>query len=359
MSDQLPTQPNPNKNEEIDLGQLFKLIGNIFDRFFKFVASIFINLFLGFVWLVFFVKKHFLKFIIAGTVGIVLGIVLDKNSDPVYKSYATIKQNYPTGENIYNSISYYKDLIAQKDIATLKNALDIEESEAASILDFDIRPVVTENQKLENYDAYLKTLDSAVASRIKYNEFVKNTQDYTYEYQQISIKAKARNNFKKVFEKIIENISTNDFFKREQEKDLKELQETELSLIEALKQSDSLKNTYKRVLEQTRGKETASQTSITIEGAMQIDKTKELDLYKSDLELRQRLVENRRSQADKQFLIEVISSKQDSGLIDNKIKVLGSSVNAKKFYVIGLILITFIVLLGIDFIKFLEKYKNY
>lgn len=358
MSDKLPTQPKPNNNEEIDLGQFFKLIGNIFDRFFKFVASIFTNLFLGFVWLVFFIKKHFIKLVIAGVLGIVVSIVLDKTSDPVYKSYTTIKQNYPTGENIYNSISYYKDLITQKDITTLKNALDIEESEAVSILDFDIKPVVTENQKLENYDAYLKTLDSAVASRVKYDEFVKNTQDYNYEYQEISIKAKARNNFKKVFEKIIENISTNDFFKREQEKDLKELHETELSLLEALKQSDSLKNTYKRVLEKTQDKETASQTSITIEGATQIDKTKELDLYKSDLVLRQRLVEIRRSQADKQFLVEVISSKQDSGLIDNKIKVLGKSVNVMKFYIIGLILLTLIALLSIEFIRFLEKFKK-
>ena len=37
--------PQPQQSEEVDLGQLFKLIGNAFDRFFKFIASIFIGIY--------------------------------------------------------------------------------------------------------------------------------------------------------------------------------------------------------------------------------------------------------------------------------------------------------------------------
>ena len=130
--------PKPQQSEEVDLGQLFKLIGNAFNRFFNFIGSIFKSLFLGFVWLVFFVKKHIIKLVIAGVTGICIGFLLEKSSEPTYKSYATIKQNYTTGENLYSSINYYRDLISQKDIATLKISLDLEEYEAASILDFDI-----------------------------------------------------------------------------------------------------------------------------------------------------------------------------------------------------------------------------
>jgi hypothetical protein len=350
--------PQPQQSEEVDLGQLFKLIGNAFNRFFSFIGSIFNNLFLGFVWLVFFIKKHILKLIIAGIIGIALGFLLEKASEPVYKSYATIKQNYPTGENLYSSISYYKDLVNQKDVNTLKTALDISEAEAATILDFDIEPVITENQKLQNFNAYLKTLDSVVASTVEYSAYIKNSESYTYPYQQIAIKAKARNSFKKVFDKIIENVYNNEYFKREQEKDIAQLKEEEASIMEALKQSDSLQSTYKRVLEKALDQETGSQTSITIEGSTQIDKTKEFDLFKSDLELRNKLVENRRKQADKQFVVEVISSKQESGLIDNKITVLGKSIGPKRFYAIGLVLLTFIVLISLEFIKFLERYKN-
>lgn len=350
--------PQPKQNDEVDLGQLFKLIGNAFDRFFRFIGSIFTSLFLAFVWLVFFIKKHILKFVIAGVIGVALGFLLENALEPVYKSYATIKQNYKTGENLYNSISYYKDLVRQRDINTLKNSLNIEEVEAASILDFDILPVVTENEKLQNYDAYIKTLDSAVASKVTYQAYIANFEDYNYEYQQIAIKAKARNNFKKVFDKIIENIDKNTFFEREQEKDLTQLKNEESALLEALNKSDSLQSTYKRVLEKVLDNGKTAQTSITIEGSTQIDKTKEFDLYKSDLELREKLVENRRKQADKEFVIEVVSSKQESGIIDKTKKVFGKTVSNKMFYAVGIVFLTLLVLLGLEFIKFLEKYKK-
>ena len=350
--------PKPQQSEEVDLGQLFKLIGNAFNRFFNFIGSIFKSLFLGFVWLVFFVKKHIIKLVIAGVTGICIGFLLEKSSEPTYKSYATIKQNYTTGENLYSSINYYRDLISQKDIATLKISLDLEEYEAASILDFDILPLVSENEKMQNYDAYIKTLDSAVASEVEYETYVSNFEDHNYSYQQIAIKAKSRNNFKKVFDKIIENINKNDFFEREQEKDLTQLKNEEQALMEALNKSDSLQATYKRVLEKVVDKEKTAQTSITIEGSTQIDKTKEFDLYKNDLELREKLVENRRKQADKQFVIEVVSTKQEKGIVDKTKMVFGKTISNKRFYTIGLVLLTLMVLLGLEFIKFLEKYKK-
>ena len=55
--------PKPQQSEEVDLGQLFKLIGNAFDRFFRFIGNIFKTLFLAFVWFVFFIKKHIIKFL--------------------------------------------------------------------------------------------------------------------------------------------------------------------------------------------------------------------------------------------------------------------------------------------------------
>ena len=64
-----------NNTEEIDLGELFKLIGKAFDRFFGFIGSIFNKLFLIFVWFVFFTKKHIIKFAIVSVLGIALGFV--------------------------------------------------------------------------------------------------------------------------------------------------------------------------------------------------------------------------------------------------------------------------------------------
>lgn len=359
MNDDLRKQQPPNDNEEVDLGQLFNAIGRLFDRFFRFIGRIFKTLFLGFVWFVFFIKKHILKFAIAGFIGIGIAILLEKTSEPVYKSSAIIKQNYLTGENLYNSINYYRDLVKQNDVNTLKIILNIDEAEAATMLDFDVVPVINENQRLKKFNDYIKTLDTAVASKVKYETYIKNFKDYDYEYQQIVIKTKARNNLKKVFDNIVENIGNNEFFKREQEKDLIQLKNEESFFLIALSESDSLQSTYKRVLEKGLDRDKTSQTSIIIEGSTQIDKTKELDLYRSDLQLRERLVQNKRNQADREFVVEVVSSKQESGVVDKSKKLFGKSMGAKLYYILGLIFLTFIVLLGLEFIKFLEKHKTY
>ena len=101
------TNKSRQQNEEIDLGQLFVMIGNSISRFFQFIASIFKNLFFGFVWVVFFVKKHILVFSTAAAVGLVAGFIIEETSDPVFKSTITVRQNYQTGENLYGSIDYY------------------------------------------------------------------------------------------------------------------------------------------------------------------------------------------------------------------------------------------------------------
>ncbi|MBU3820642.1 hypothetical protein KO566_01105 [Flavobacteriaceae bacterium XHP0103] len=349
--------PQPQPSEEVDLGQLFKLIGNAFERFFKFIGGIFYKLFLAFVWFVFFIKKHILKLVIAGVIGIGFGFMLQKVSDPVYKSYVTIKQNYDTGENLYNSINYYNDLVKQKDYSTLENVLGIEASQAQSISEFDIQSVVNENDKLKEYDAYLKTLDTAVAKIITYEMFLKNDVEHVHKYQQITIKAKKRNNFKTMFDNIINNVESNDYFERERTKEINQLNRRKEVLGEALAQSDSLQTTYKKVLESNLPNN-GSEIGITFEGNNEKDKTKEFDLYLNDIELRRELVDIERQIADKEQVIEIMSSKQESGSIDNKMNFFGVLVGVKLFYGLLLTSIAFLVLLALDFIKFLEKYKN-
>jgi hypothetical protein len=355
MSKNLPQQQ---QSEEVDLGQLFKLIGNMFDRLFRFIGSVFYKLFLIFVWFVFFVKKHFIKLVIAGAVGTGLSIFQQKTSDPVYKSYITVKQNYNTGENLYNAIAYYNDLVGQNDIKTLKHVLEIDTLDLSSILGFDIESVISENDKLKNYNDYLTELDSTIAATIDYKTYIKNSKDYNHEYQQITIKSKDRKNFKVVFDKVIENIESNEYFKKERRKDSVELNHEKQVLNEALDKSDSLQSTYKRVLESTLNTQKGSEIGITFEGANDKDKTKEFELYKSDLELRQRIVEIDREIADKSQIIETISSKQDSGSVDNSKELLGLSISGKIFYGIIFTVLTFFVLLGLQFVKYLERFRD-
>ena len=70
---------NTNKtpsNEEVDLGQLFNMIGNTFNKFFQFIASIFNQFFMAFVWLVFFIRRRVIVLISAIIVGLITGLSL-------------------------------------------------------------------------------------------------------------------------------------------------------------------------------------------------------------------------------------------------------------------------------------------
>ena len=121
MSKEIKTPQN--NSDELDLGQLFKLIGRAFDRLFSFAGRVLNKLFLAFVWIVFFIKKHFMKLILAGIIGLSFGIFKEKTTEPIYTSSIIVKQNYSFGESLYNTINYYQGLLGQKDYATLAREL--------------------------------------------------------------------------------------------------------------------------------------------------------------------------------------------------------------------------------------------
>ena len=355
MSEEL--KPTPQK-EEVDLGQLFRMIGNFFQSIFNFFGKLFYSLFLAFVWVVFFVKKNIVILGAAVIIGFVLGLVKEKTAEPVYKSSIMLKQNYETGDNLYKFIDYSNSLVAQKDYNSLKSIFSLDEDVLLSIIDLSIEPVVSENDKLKAYDTYRKTLDSVVASTFEYKNFLDNVQDNKYPFQQISIKTNTRNSFKPVFDKIVENINSTPFFIREKEKDLNELKAQKQALENALTSSDSLQKIYKKVLEEdSEALEKTSEIGITIESS-RIKVTKEYDLYLNDVKLRREIVEIEREIEEKDEVIQVISTNQESGVIDNKIKILGMSFTPKIVYSFVFVLITFFILLGIRFFKFLEKYKS-
>jgi hypothetical protein len=350
------SQPQP--SEEVDLGQLFKLIGNGFRNFFNFIGDILNKLFLAFVWLVFFAKKHFIIIALAVVVGVVLAVVKQKVEDPIYTSTIVIKQNYNTGEHLYNTLDYYNSLITEKDSTTLGEILKAKPSEASKIKEFEIESVLSENQKLKLFDEYTKGIDSSLATTIDFEEFIENSKDYEFQFQKITLKSKTKNNFEKTFTQIIDNIVSNAFFKNEQKKDLEELTRSENAIRESLKQSDSLQKVYQTVLIKSVETTTGSQTSVTIDNTEDKSVTKEFELYNSDLNLRRELVSLERAKENKEKIIEIISSQQDNGTLDNKGKLFGFEAPKIVAYGIKLGLLMFVILLLIEFVSFLDRYKD-
>ena len=349
------TDKSRQQGEEVDLGQLFVMIGNNINRFFQFIASIFKNLFFGFVWVVFFVKKHILVFSTAAAVGLVAGFIIEETSDPVFKSTITVRQNYQTGENLYGSIDYYNGLLKDRDYKILADVLGLSEESSQQVVSFDIEPVITNNDLLIMFNEYVEDLDSLALSKVEYDEYINNIKEYKHPFQQISIKSRTRANFNSVFNNIVDNILTNDFFVNEQRKDILQLTQTKQALVKALNQSDSLQETYKKVMQMDSNR--LSDVGITFEGNTENEKTREFDLFMNDIDLRKDIVTVERKLKDKENIIDLISSKQDSGFVDHTKDFLGLTLPIKVFYPVLILSVVFLVMLARQFLKYLERYK--
>ena len=164
---------NSKPGEEVELGQLFKMIGSVFSRLYKFIGSIFNYFLFALVWLILFIKKKIIILTIAGFLGLVVGVVLDMSVPPTYKSTLSVKQNYETGENLYESINYYNGLLKDNDYKILGELLGLTETASREIVGFDIKPIITDNEYLVMFNRYIGNLDSLAASKIEYKEYVK------------------------------------------------------------------------------------------------------------------------------------------------------------------------------------------
>ena len=104
-------QPNQNNNsEEIDLGQLFKMIGDGFRKFFNFIGNIIKGIFGIIIAFLLFIQLHIIKFIIAGVIGVVIGGYLDYRKEPVYVSTMVLEPNFQSVQQLYNNINFYNDI---------------------------------------------------------------------------------------------------------------------------------------------------------------------------------------------------------------------------------------------------------
>ena len=347
-----------NNSEEVDLVQLLKLIGSGFKSIAIFIGHILNKFFFVFVWIVFFTKKNILILIISAFVGLLFGYIVEYKMGPLYKSSMIIKQNYNTGKSLYNSLEYFNGLLAEGDFDALSKELLIDTSYISSIKDFKMESFITENQRYVEYNNYLKGLDSALASEYDYDTYLEEIDESIYKTQLLTIRATSNDNFNLVFKAISSKMNTIPFFQREQERDIRELENTALALNAAIRESDSLQKTYKKVLENTLDLENGSQTSITFEGTDDNNRTREYELYKSNIGLRKELVSIERAKENKEYVVETLSNTPSKGFIDNTVEVMNITLQFKLFSTFIFTVIAFLTLIALDFLSFLEKYKN-
>tara|TARA_R110002050_G_scaffold48356_3_gene112598 strand:+ start:177099 stop:178151 length:1053 start_codon:yes stop_codon:yes gene_type:complete len=350
MSDQKPQQ-SPSASEEVDLGQLFHLIGNGFKKLFNFIGSIFKSVFGLLISFLLFIQKHFLKFVIAGVIGLGIGIYLDTTKEPKYISTMVVEPNFNSVQQLYNNINFYNELAEAQDSLALAEALDIKIKEASSILEFTVESYSDENQKVQLFDKFVRSLDTTTQKAIDMEAYLKNFNSFDARFHTISVKASNNSIAKKIQPSIINSISRNDYFNLQ-----KKISDTNIELQESvynkqITEIDSLQLLYKKVMLKEADK-TMQGTNISL-GENGDKENKELSLINKMEELKTSLVKLNEERANKSSILNVISAFPRKG-----VEVKGIF-NSYKFIIPSLlILLTGFVLTLLSLNKYLKNYKK-
>ncbi|NIK90882.1 hypothetical protein GZ212_01855 [Mangrovimonas sp. CR14] len=305
---------NNQSTEEVDLGQLFKLIGDAFNRLFKFIGSIFKAIFSVIIYALKAVIVNFKIIVVTMVIAGVLGFALEKISPDVYSSSMLVETHFDSKYQLVTNINYYNALIDNKDYATFSNFFDLSEEEVKEVLSFEISPgPETENERIKEYDSFIRSLDSARASTISYEDYVENRSVYSGNIFQIEAFSLKQDIFPKL-EKGLNNAFTNEYTKTKKRKRDSLITIQKNNIMEQLAKVDSLQRIYINVLEED---SKSTSTEFIIGEGLSLGKdrsnTREYDLLNKEIELRNTLKSLEERKVEEDVFFDVISEFQYVG----------------------------------------------
>jgi len=349
MSDNLPTQQQG--SDEVDLGQLFKLIGKAFDRFYRFIKSIFVGLFHLLMSLLLFIQKHLIKLAIAGVLGLGLGYFFDTKTDTVYESQMVVEPNFNSVQQLYNNISYYNELAKANDSLTLSSTFKISAKKASSIKEIVVDAYSDENQKIKLFDEFVTKLDTTTRKTINYESYLENFNTFDARFHKITFIATNPRVAKNIQETIINSITNNKYFENQQLASQENIDLQDSFYKKQLKEIDTLQHFYKKLALKTAEKETAT-TSISLADKDSSD-NKELALIEKVDEIKQQQVALNIERARKQNVINVISDFPNLG-----VKSGGLLKSNKVLFFVGAVGLAFLILILLELNSYLKKYQQ-
>jgi len=191
-----------NSSEEVDLGYLFKSIG----EFFKKLARL---LFL----VVAFVRKYILIIIGIIIIGVIFGYFLDRNSVNVYENRLIVIPNFESIEYLYDKTDELNFKIQSGDSLYLK---EIFGDKYKAVKKIEIEPIV------DIYNFITKSRENIDVFRILFEnqdmkEFVDDmTTSKQYKYQKLKVFIHGKES-KDLLEKLLSFLNENEHFKQYQD----------------------------------------------------------------------------------------------------------------------------------------------
>jgi hypothetical protein len=304
-----------NNSEEVDLGQLFKLIGQAFDRLVNFVVSIFKWLFSVFIYALKAIIVNFKIIIIVVFIAGLIGYGLDKFKPKVYSSQMLVKPYFDSKYQLVNTIDYYNALIGNEDYSTLSKIFEIDEVEVKEITSFEVKMgPETENERILEYNEFLKSVDSTRSVEITFEDFVENRSIFSSELFEIEVSSFKKDIFPKLEQGLGESF-TNKYSEKKMKKRDSLISIQKENIRQQLDEVAGLQEVYIKVLEEE-SKSSSTEISIGGEGlSLNKDKTqtREFELLNRELQLRNELKALDEKKVEEDVFYDVIASFQEVG----------------------------------------------
>ena len=351
MSENLPKQEG---TDEVDLGQLFNAIGKLFDRFINFISSIFKSIFSFIVFMLKAVIDNFKTIVVVMIIAGAAGYGLEKYKPKRYSSQMLVKPYFDSKYQLVNNINYFNALISDGDYKSLSSIFNIDEVSATEINKFEINPgPESENQLIQNYDSYIRSIDSIMAQDIDFDQFLENRNIYSSDFFEIRVESTKKDIFKSLEDGLNSSFENTFSAKKIKKRDSLIFIQKQ-SLRKSIRAIDSLQMVYIGVLTEE-SKSNSGNISLSEAFSLEPDKsnTKEFELLNKKLELEKKLLELQEKKVAEDVFFDTLSGFQGIGTEVNELTERYSLI----FPALGLLLLILLFLTN-KTVKFVREYGN-
>ncbi|WP_369999123.1 hypothetical protein [Winogradskyella sp.] len=318
MSDNLPNKP---QDEEVDLGQLFNAIGNLFERLFSFIGKVFKGLFSALIFILKPIVNNLKLVAIVLMISMLIGFSVEKFKEPVYVSDMLVRPYYDSKYQLSNNVDYFNALISSENYNELSTIFELDSlTTAKQLIGFEIEiGPETQNDLIKEYDDYIKSLDSTLAVEITYEDFIENRDILAGNIFSIQARATSNDIFPSLEKGFIKT------FENEYSKKLKARTDSirkvkKLEYIEELRRVEALQETYMEIKKKESEK---GEVRLGIDGflpvAQEKTETKEFELFQEELKIRSQLRVLEEEAFEESEYYDILSSFEEVGTLETRL----------------------------------------
>jgi hypothetical protein len=296
----------PNKQEEVEIGKLFILLGKAINSFFKSISNLISKLMHFIILSLIFLKKNVVILIIATILGGALGYFLKQKEGEIYKTSMIVETNYGSGHQLYKQTDLINNLISEKEYDKLAKILNIPLNEAQTLSKISIEPYNKKENLLREFDYFLQNTDTIYTRDVTIEDFKKRYTDPDYRIQNIIVYGVDKNLFPKLSDNFL-SITENKYFKDLLTLNTGEIIKRKKIIEHELAQIDSIRKVYKEVEYLNAKKNNSSSTNNInlLDKAGNINK--DIDLFNQTRALLYDLKKVKKDYERKNFIVKPLS----------------------------------------------------